>query len=203
MNGLNLRLFKELIEVKKGIEEIVIILSFFGWLRIKNGTREVVGSIGKAGIEVCQHSCKSLVIIVVIAKIEEGCTGGGGFEIWHAMIDINILNARLDKIEFGGDGSRAGIALTTASHTTLLLRRLARLVLIVRMSLKMLFFEYISCFLEMAFSLLISQLPLLSEYNGLQVISKVLEMVFGTLTNLIVVEGRILGSVKRMVALAI
>ena len=203
MNSLILRLFKELIKVKKNIEEIVIILSFFSWLRIENGTWEVIASIAKAGIEVCQHSCKGLIIIIDIAKIKEGCTGGGGFELWYAMIDVNILNARLDRIEFGGDGSRAGIALTTTSHTTLFLRRLARLVLIVRMSLKVLFFKYVSRFLEMALSLFISQLPLLSKYNSLQVISKVLELVFGTLTDLIVMERRILGSEKRMVALAI
>lgn len=202
MNSLVLCLFKELIKVKKGIEEIIIILSFFGRLRKENWTWEV-GIIGKAGIESRQHSCKSFFIIIAIAKIEQGSTGGSGFEIWHAMIDIDTLHTKLARIDFGGNASRASITFTATSHTTFLLRRLARLILIVWMSLKVLLFEGISCFLEMSLGLFICQLPLFSEYDGLQVIIKLLQMDFGSLTDLIVVEGRVLGPEKRMVALAI
>lgn len=142
--------------MKEGIEEVVIILSFLGRLRKEDWTCGVVGIIAKVvGIESLQHSHKSLIIIVVITKIEEGSTSSSCSKIWHAMIDVGSLKV-------SGDTSRAGIIVAATCHTTFLLRRLTWLVLVVWVGLEVLLFEGSGSVFEVSFGLLICQLPLLS-----------------------------------------
>lgn len=172
LNKTILGVCKELIEVEKGIEEVEVILSFSNRLRIENRTREIARIMAKIDIEVRQHIPNSIILIIIVTKIEGGITGSSGFEIWHAMIDISRLNSKLARIEVSSDASRAGTIVTATSHTTFLFRRLARLVLIAWMSQKVLLFECISCVLEMSLGLFGCQLPLLSKDDCLQEISK-------------------------------